>query len=138
MESEPIKKKPRPKSDGTVNFILTEEALKEIEFLSGGFNKMDKFIETFSNNNGFYKKIIDEDSDTFENKMADLLNKKMVKYAKKDQGVLFAFWNGKADGVDAIIKYAKKMGLSVFIDRPWHKKIIMIWLLLHGVGGVIG
>jgi len=35
METEELKQKPRPLSDGSVRFILLEESLKEMEILSG-------------------------------------------------------------------------------------------------------
>jgi hypothetical protein len=42
-------------------------------------------------------------------------NEKMAKYAKKDKGILIAFWDRKSRGTKHMIDIAKKNGLKTYV-----------------------
>jgi hypothetical protein len=44
-------------------------------------------------------------------------NLKMAEYAKQDNGILIAFWDGKSPGTKGMIDIARKLGLRIFEIR---------------------
>ena len=52
---------------------------------------------------------------TYNARAGNIRNQGMAEFAKLDNGVLLAFWDGKSKGTEDMIRKAKKIGLKVFI-----------------------
>lgn len=86
-----------------------------IEIVSGCANGADKLGERFANN--FALKVIKlpADWDTYGKSAGYKRNEQMAIYAKEQDGVLVAFWDGKSKGTKHMIDLARKHKLTVHI-----------------------
>lgn len=91
------------------------ESAKVIEIISGGARGADKLGEKFAKEYKLPLKIINADWNTYGKRAGYLRNEQMALYAKTDDGVLVAFWDGKSKGTKHMIDLATKHGLKVFV-----------------------
>ena len=87
----------------------------DIEIVSGCANGADKLGERFAND--FVLKVIKfpADWDTYGKSAGYKRNEQMAIYAKEQDGVLVAFWDGKSKGTKHMIDLARKHKLTVHI-----------------------
>ena len=87
----------------------------DIEIVSGCANGADKLGERFAND--FVLKVIKfpADWDTYGKSAGYKRNEQMAIYAKEQDGVLVAFWDGKSKGTKHMIDLARKHKLIVHI-----------------------
>lgn len=88
---------------------------KDVEIVSGTAEGADKLGEQFAEKGGCKLTRMPADWKTHGRKAGFLRNWEMAKYAKEDDGVLFAFWDRKSDGTAHMIKLARREGLEVNI-----------------------
>ena len=86
-----------------------------IEIICGKARGADTLGELFAKIYHFPIKYFPADWDTYGKSAGYIRNTKMAKYAKEDNGVLIAFWDGKSKGINHMIDIAKSRGIRVFI-----------------------
>ena len=74
--------------------VSVNESRKFIEIISGTANGADKFGEKFAQDYKLKVKRFPADWDEFGKRAGYVRNAQMAEYAKEDNGVLIAFWNG--------------------------------------------
>lgn len=91
------------------------EDVKNMEIVSGGARGADKLGELFAKEYDIKVKQFIPDWDTYGKSAGYRRNAEMALYAKKDNGVLIAFWDGTSKGTNNMINLAKKHGLKVHV-----------------------
>ncbi len=91
------------------------EDVKNMEIVSGGARGADKLGEQFAKEYNIKIKQFIPDWDTYGKSAGYRRNAEMALYAKKDNGVLIAFWDGISKGTNHMIDLAKKHGLKIYI-----------------------
>lgn len=88
-----------------------------LEIISGTAKGADRLGEQFANE--FNLKLIrfPADWDKLGRKAGYIRNERMALYAKKDNGVLIAFWDKSSKGTKHMIDLANKHGLRVFVVK---------------------
>ena len=86
-----------------------------IEIVCGKARGADTLGEMFTKIYNFPIKYFPADWDTYGKSAGYRRNTEMAKYAKEDNGVLIAFWDGKSKGTNHMIDIAKSRGIRVFI-----------------------
>lgn len=85
-----------------------------MEIISGTANGADKLGERFAEE--FHLKVVKFPADWSIGRQAGYIrNAEMAKYAKEDNGLLIAYWDGKSKGTKHMIHLARKQGLMVEI-----------------------
>ena len=85
-----------------------------LEIISGTAKGADKLGEQFAEE--FNLKVVRFPADWSLGKKAGFIrNRQMALYAKEDNGVLIAFWDGVSKGTKSMINLANKHGLRVFV-----------------------
>ena len=85
-----------------------------MEIISGTANGADKLGERFAEE--FHLKVVKFPANWSIGRQAGYIrNAEMAKYAKEDNGLLIAYWNGKSKGTKHMIDLARKQGLMVEI-----------------------
>ena len=95
--------------------ISINDSRRVLEIISGTANGADKLGEKFAEVYKLPVKRFPADWDEFGKRAGYVRNAQMAEYAKEDNGVLIAFWNGISKGTRHMIDLAKKHGLKVFI-----------------------
>jgi hypothetical protein len=90
---------------------------KNYEIISGGARGADQLGEKFAKQYGLSLKIMKADWDTFGKSAGYRRNEQMALYAREDNGVLIAYWDGVSKGTKHMIDLAKKHGLKVFVIK---------------------
>ena len=91
--------------------------VKNMEIISGGARGADKLGELFAKEHNIRIKRFIPDWDAQGKSAGFKRNEDMAKYAKEDNGILIAFWDGESKGTGHMINLAKKYGLKVFIVK---------------------
>ena len=86
-----------------------------IEIICGKARGADTLGEQFAKTYNIPIKYFPADWDTYGKSAGYRRNTEMAKYAKENNGVLIAFWNGKNKGTKHMIDTAKIRGIKVFI-----------------------
>ena len=95
--------------------INVNESRKFIEVISGTANGADKLGEKFAQDYKLIVKCFPANWNLYGKSAGYRRNEQMAIYAKEDNGVLIAFWNGQSKGTKHMIDLAKKHGLKVFV-----------------------
>lgn len=93
------------------------EDIKHIEIVSGGARGVDKLGELFAKEHNIKVKRFIPDWECQGKSAGFKRNEQMALYAKEDNGVLFAFWDGISKGTNHMINLAKKHGLRVYVIK---------------------
>lgn len=87
-----------------------------LEIISGTARGTDRLGEQFAEE--FNLKVVRFPADWNLGKKAGFIrNRQMALYAKEDNGVLIAFWDGVSKGTKSMINLANKHGLRVFVVK---------------------
>ncbi len=99
--------------------ILNEENLNidGIAIVSGGARGADECGEMFAEQWGCKIVRFPADWETYGKSAGFIRNKQMVDYAKKNNGILVAFWNEKSKGTKHTIDLAEQSGLKTYIVK---------------------
>jgi hypothetical protein len=89
--------------------------INDIEVVSGRANGADKLGERFALSGGYKVKYFPADWSGLGKKAGYIRNEQMALYAKEDNGILIAFWDGKSKGTEHMINLANKHELQVFV-----------------------
>lgn len=95
--------------------VSVNESRRFIEIVSGTANGADRLGERFAQDYELAVKRFPADWNALGKRAGYVRNSQMAEYAKEDNGVLIAFWNGISKGTRHMIDLAKKHGLKVFI-----------------------
>lgn len=85
----------------------------DIEIISGTARGADRLGEIFANKYGLKLTKFPADWDYYGKSAGYVRNEQMAKYASKENGVLFAFWNGTSKGTKHMIDLANKYNLKI-------------------------
>lgn len=107
------------------NFELVEKSLMiyfkehkfhraDVEIISGTARGADQLGEQFANKYGLKLTKFPADWDKYGKSAGYIRNEEMAKYATEN-GILFAFWDGKSKGTNHMINLAKKYSLTVIV-----------------------
>ncbi len=88
---------------------------KNYEIVCGKARGADTLGEKFGKEYGFKIKYFPADWDNLGKRAGYVRNADMAIYAKEDNGVLIAFWDGQSKGTKHMIDLANKYGLKVFV-----------------------
>lgn len=89
----------------------------DVVIISGTARGADQLGERYARENNLMVKRFPADWDLYGKSAGPIRNKSMAEYAAQEQGVLFAFWNGKSKGTKSMINFAEKYGLDVHVVR---------------------
>lgn len=95
--------------------ILSPSGELNVEFISGTARGADQLGEKFAEEYNYPIKRFPADWDKYGKSAGYKRNEQMALYAKEDNGVLVAFWDGQSKGTKHMIDLANKHGLRVFI-----------------------
>lgn len=95
--------------------ILSPSGELNAEFISGTARGADQLGEKFAEEYNYPIKRFPADWDKYGKSAGYKRNEQMALYAKEDNGVLVAFWDGQSKGTKHMIDLANKHGLRVFI-----------------------
>jgi hypothetical protein len=98
-----------------VLLILSPAQEPNVEIVSGTARGADQLGERFAKEYKYPVKRFPADWDTYGKSAGYKRNEQMALYAKEDDGVLIAFWDGVSKGTKHMIDLANKHGLRVFI-----------------------
>lgn len=107
------------------NFELVEKSLMmyfkehklhraDVEIISGTARGADQLGEQFANKYGLKLTKFPADWDKYGKSAGYIRNEEMAKYANEN-GILFAFWDGKSKGTNHMINLAKKYSLNIIV-----------------------
>lgn len=102
--------------NSTISNYLKENT-NNVEIISGTARGADQLGERFANEYGYQIKRFPANWNLYGKSAGPIRNKSMAEYAAQEQGVLFAFWNGKSKGTKSMINFAEKYGLDVHVVR---------------------
>ncbi|OUO26617.1 hypothetical protein B5F87_13695 [Eubacterium sp. An3] len=119
-------RKPRIIVAGSRNFTdysVVEKVLQdylktypwEVEMISGTAKGADLLGERFASTYGYKIVRFPANWTRYGKSAGPIRNEEMAKYAAKEYGVLFAFWNGSSRGTKSMIEFAKQYGLEIHI-----------------------
>jgi hypothetical protein len=91
----------------------TEEP--DIEIVCGKARGADTLGERYAKDNNYKVKYFPANWDLHGKSAGYKRNEKMAIYAKEDNGVLIAFWDGQSKGTKHMIDLANKHELKVFV-----------------------
>ena len=100
-------------SDEKLISIYVNES--NIEIICGKARGADTLGEQFAKECKLSIKYFPADWNTYGKSAGYRRNAEMANYAKEDNGVLIAFWDGKSKGTKHMIDLAKNSGIRVFI-----------------------
>lgn len=89
--------------------------IPDMEIISGKARGADTLGEEFAKDYGIKIKQFVPDWDGLGKRAGYVRNADMALYAKEDNGVLIAFYDGESKGTKHMIDLAKKHGLKVFV-----------------------
>lgn len=85
----------------------------DIEIISGTARGADRLGEIFANKYCLKLTKFPADWDYYGKSAGYIRNEQMAKYASKENGLLFAFWNGTSRGTKHMIDLANKYNLNI-------------------------
>jgi len=89
----------------------------EAEIISGTARGADQLGERFAKEYNYPIKQMPANWDKYGKSAGYRRNEDMALYAKEDNGVLIAFWDGISKGTKHMIDLANKHGLKVFVVK---------------------
>jgi len=89
--------------------------MPNIEIISGTARGADQLGERFATERNFDLHRMPANWDVDGKSAGYKRNERMAQYAKEDDGVLIAFWDGKSKGTKHMIDMAKKYELQTFV-----------------------
>ena len=95
------------------NDVQTDIA--NMEIVSGTAKGADKLGERFAEDYNIKIKRLPANWDLYGKSAGYRRNEEMALYAKQDNGVLIAFWDGKSKGTKHMIQLANRHELRVFV-----------------------
>lgn len=95
------------------NAILPNEY--EPEIVCGKARGADTLGELYAKQYNLEIKYFPANWDLYGKRAGYIRNQQMALYAKENNGVLIAFWDGKSKGTKHMIDLANKHGLKVFV-----------------------
>ena len=95
--------------------ILLNESAEDLEFVCGMARGADLLGKRYADKWGYSVKCFPANWDKYGKSAGYRRNEDMALYAKEDNGVLIAFWDGASKGTKHMIDLANKHGLKVFI-----------------------
>ncbi len=95
--------------------LWVEESMDGLLIISGNANGADKLGERFAREYNLPVKRFPANWDLHGKSAGYRRNEQMAVYAKEDNGVLIACWDGKSRGTKHMIDLANKHGLRVFV-----------------------
>lgn len=97
--------------------FFKDKDTSKIEEINGCARGVDLIGACYCREHGMKVKAFPADWTRLGKKAGIIRNQQMADYAKEDNGVLIAFWNGKSRGTKNMIDTAKKEGLEVNIIK---------------------
>lgn len=88
---------------------------ENLEIISGVANGADKLGERFAEEYNLKIKKFPANWDLYGKSAGYKRNEQMALYAKEDNGVLIAFWDGESKGTVHMIKLARKYDLTTIV-----------------------
>lgn len=88
----------------------------DVEIISGGARGSDKMGEKFAKKYNCKLTIFPADWGAYGKKAGYIRNKEMATYAKEENGILIAFWDGQSKGTKHMIDIAKDNGIDINIE----------------------
>lgn len=88
---------------------------ENLEIISGTANGADKLGERFAKEYNLKIKRFPANWDLYGKSAGYKRNEQMALYAKEDNGILIAFWNGKSKGTKHMIDIANKYELITVV-----------------------
>lgn len=85
----------------------------DVEIISGTARGADRLGEIFANKYNLKLTKFPADWDYYGKSAGYIRNEQMAKYASKENGILFAFWNGTSRGTKHMIDLANKYNLNI-------------------------
>lgn len=95
--------------------ILYNEMADDLEFVCGMARGADLLGKKYADHWGYPVKCFIPNWDTYGKSAGYRRNAEMALYAKKDNGILIAFWDGISKGTNHMIDLGKKHGLKVYV-----------------------
>jgi hypothetical protein len=99
--------------------------LTNVMIISGNARGADALGERFARENRIGCKLFPANWESYGKSAGYRRNMEMAKYAKIDDGILIAFWDGLSRGTWHMINLAKKMGLQVFVFEYNKKQLLL-------------
>lgn len=91
--------------------------ISNMEIVCGKARGADTLGEEFAKNYGIKVKYFPANWDAYGKSAGYKRNKQMAEYAKDEDGILIAFWDGESKGTKHMIDLANKEGLEVFVYK---------------------
>lgn len=98
---------------------LREENVDDIEIVSGTAKGADTLGERFAKEHGIKCSRFPADWNKYGRSAGPIRNTEMAAYASKQNGSLFAFWDGESRGTKNMIDLARKYNLDVHIHYTY-------------------
>ena len=101
-----------------IDYLLKEAVISkntEIEIVCGKAKGADALGEEFAKKYGLNIKYFPADWNRFGKSAGYKRNADMASYAKEEDGILVAFWDGKSKGTKHMIDTSKNIELKVFV-----------------------
>jgi len=97
--------------------IIYNEIAEDLEFICGMARGADLLGKKYADQWGYIVKQFYPDWDKYGKSAGYRRNEEMAIYAKEDNGVLIAFWDGISKGTKHMINLANKHGLRVYVVK---------------------
>lgn len=100
------------------NFFLSgliHADLQDVKIISGNARGADKLGERFAKDNNIGCQLFPANWEAYGKSAGYKRNMEMAIYARKDNGVLIAFWDGKSKGTEHMINIARNEKIKVFV-----------------------
>jgi hypothetical protein len=97
--------------------VSVNESRKFLEIISGTAKGADQLGERFAREYEIPLKKMSANWDLYGKSAGYKRNEQMALYAKEDNGVLIAFWDGVSKGTKHMIDLANKHGLRVYVVK---------------------
>lgn len=100
----------------TIDMAIEEKSKTEIEIISAHVNGASSLILKYCREHNVpYKHFQIQDYLTFGGNAERIRISNMINYAVQDQGVMFAFWDGKSPNTESIIRTASNHRMDGYI-----------------------
>jgi len=95
--------------------ILFNESTEDLKFVCGMARGADLLGKKYADKHGYNVKSFYPDWDRYGKSAGYRRNEQMASYAKEDNGILIAFWDGVSKGTKHMIDLGNKYGLRVYV-----------------------
>lgn len=96
------------------------ESYENVTLISGHAKGADTLAEKYASEKGIPIKVFPAEWTKYGKAAGPIRNRAMLDYAKEQNPVVVAFWNGKSRGTGNMIKQAQKAGVEcrIFLHEP--------------------